>query len=85
MILGSGTSDVLAALVTALGAVSGAGLALYGVVYAARTQKRPRIVDLDKDQTHIELAAEKERRIQAESERDVWRQVALDCQHRLRE
>lgn len=83
MSLASGTTDVVSAAITALGVVLGAGLAMWGVIYTARMQKRPKIVDVDAKALHQDLVAERERRIQAEAERDAWRQMALALQRGL--
>lgn len=74
-------ADVLVAGITGFCAVIGASLGLYGVVYTARTQKRPKLVNSRATPLH----EEREARIRAEAERDAWKQVALDARKRLEE
>lgn len=73
--LAANGADIIVAGITGVCGVLGAALGLYGVVYAARNQKRPRVVKTQ----NTELHREREARIRAEVERDVWRQIALDA------
>lgn len=81
MIADSGAAEIAVAAIAGLSTIVGAALALVGVVYTVRRQKKPRIVELDHDTAHRRFIAERERRIQAEAERDVWKQIALDARH----
>lgn len=76
-------ADVASAAIAGFAAIVGAGLAAWAVVTTARLQKRPKVVDLEDDEVRVRLVYERERRIVAETERDVWKQIALDARNGL--
>jgi hypothetical protein len=83
LILAGGASEVASAAIAAFGAIVGAGLAAWAVTATARSQKRPKIVDLEDDEMRSRYMTEREARIRAETERDVWKQIALDSRNGL--
>jgi hypothetical protein len=83
MMLANGATDVIVAVLVGLSTIGGALIGLRGVVYSVQAQKRPRIVELDPEEAHHELARERERRVAAEAELAVWREIVLETRRRL--
>lgn len=77
--------DIVVAAIAALGVLGGAGFGFMGVVYTVRGQRTRRIVERDPDENANAALNERERRIKAEVERDVWKQIALDAKHHVDE
>ena len=69
--------DIIVALVACIGVLGGAGFGFAGVVYTVRSQRRTRIVERSGDENASAAMNERERRLRAEAERDVWRDIAL--------
>lgn len=78
--LAADAGDVVVASISALAVIIGAGFGMYGVIYSTRAQKRPRIVDLEPNQAKTELVACREKCERLRAERNVWKQIALECQ-----
>ena len=74
--LGADTGDIAVAAITGFCLLGGALAGMYGVMYSARMQARPRVVEPDHDPESARMAKEIERRIRAELEVERLREIA---------
>lgn len=76
--LASAASDIAVAVIAAVAVIVGAGLGFAGVVYTVRAQRTTRVLERDPNESASMAINEREARMKAEAERDVWKAIALE-------